>query len=568
LDANDLAVRLAAAPGDVELIELLAKGQEHKRLLQLLALAKKPSPDQVSVLTRVQAAAPGALRTVLGEPSAITGPSHDTGPTVAAAAAIAGVPARVEADVHDGEVSLPSLGTLRVPPLDSDGGVPPGRVTIEVSANNGRVTLGVCDSNETVDVAARSAAAMRWWEPLTRIATGRVAVLDVTLTTTAALRGIYGMPGDFCGAPADDWRPVIEAGWALLEAERPEHAAAIAAGVRTLVPVPPHPDGRSTSCTIDGVFGAVFLSLPPDPETFAVTLVHEFQHAKLSAALNLAPLHTAGTEAVYYAPWRRDPRPLGALLHGIYAHLAVAQFWDTHRRCATDRALFAHVQFARWRDDTWRACHGILGESAFTEAGKVFIAAVAAELEQLRGAHVPHEAADIAARIVLDDAVCWRLRNLQADPATANELAAAWMLQTPAELPPVETLVEQTSQAKPVARTRTLLMLQRTADTSEPASEADRLCGLGRFEAAADAYQQQIRHDPGDLGAWAGLAVSMPPQDPGHQALQQIPEVVAEIYRQANLTGAAQQSPLHLARWLTQGLPAERLGMLSASLSD
>ncbi|MBO0879500.1 MAG: hypothetical protein J2P17_03835 [Mycobacterium sp.] len=53
MDASDLATRLAAAPGDVELVELLTKGQESKRLLQLLALAKRSSTDQVSVLIRV-----------------------------------------------------------------------------------------------------------------------------------------------------------------------------------------------------------------------------------------------------------------------------------------------------------------------------------------------------------------------------------------------------------------------------------------------------------------------------------------------------------------------------------
>jgi len=79
LDASELATRLATAPGDVELVELLAKGQECKRLLQLLALAKKSSAEHVSVLTRVQRAAPAALRTVLRDPSAITGLGHDVG---------------------------------------------------------------------------------------------------------------------------------------------------------------------------------------------------------------------------------------------------------------------------------------------------------------------------------------------------------------------------------------------------------------------------------------------------------------------------------------------------------
>jgi hypothetical protein len=50
--------------------------------------------------------------------------------------------------------------------------------------------------------------------------------------------------------------------------------------------------------------------------------------------------------------------------------------------------------------------------------------------------------------------------------------------------------------------------------------------------------------------------------------LQQIPEVAAEIYRQANLPGPTRESPLHLARWLAQQLRAEQPRTLSAGLSD
>jgi hypothetical protein len=166
--------------------------------------------------------------------------------------------------------------------------------------------------------------------------------------------------------------------------------------------------------------------------------------------------------------------------------------------------------------------------------------------------------------------VCWRLRNFRADPATANKLATAWVLQIPTELPPAETTVGRTSQTGPDASARTLLTYRHMANSSksEPAAEADRLYGLGLFEKAVAAYQKRIQHDPGDLDAWAGLAVSSPAQDPGRQALRQIPEVVAEVYRQANLLGPPQEPPLHLARWLTRQLPAEHSATAPTGLPD
>ena len=58
----------------------------------------------------------------------------------------------------------------------------------------------------------------------------------------------------------------------------------------------------------------------------ASVLVHECQHAKLNAVLDLIPL-SRPDQARYYAPWREDPRPLGGLLHGAYAYLGVSDFW-------------------------------------------------------------------------------------------------------------------------------------------------------------------------------------------------------------------------------------------------
>ena len=50
-----------------------------------------------------------------------------------------------------------------------------------------------------------------------------------------------------------------------------------------------------------------------------MTLVHEFQHSKLSAMLDLVPLTDPDDHGRYFAPWRVDPRPLAGLLQGVYA---------------------------------------------------------------------------------------------------------------------------------------------------------------------------------------------------------------------------------------------------------
>lgn len=86
-------------------------------------------------------------------------------------------------------------------------------------------------------------------------------------------------------------------------------------------------DGSSRSGTARESVGALGLTRSASPADFVITMVHEFQHSKLSAVLDLVPLyHFGGTER-HCAPCRVAPRPISGLLQGVYAFLAVADTW-------------------------------------------------------------------------------------------------------------------------------------------------------------------------------------------------------------------------------------------------
>ena len=42
--------------------------------------------------------------------------------------------------------------------------------------------------------------------------------------------------------------------------------------------------------------------------TLALLLMHEFQHVKLGAVLDLYDLFDPDDKRLYHAPWRKDPR--------------------------------------------------------------------------------------------------------------------------------------------------------------------------------------------------------------------------------------------------------------------
>ncbi|NUT91031.1 MAG: hypothetical protein HOY78_03280, partial [Saccharothrix sp.] len=168
----------------------------------------------------------------------------------------------------------------------------------------------------------------------------------------------------------DSWHRSLAAAWRILSTDHPALAAEVAELVTVVTPMPASATG-TTSATVADAFGCVFLSPSPDPETLAVTLVHEAQHTKLVALMDLFPLLVPDRREVFYAPWREDPRPLAGLLHGTYAHLGVARFWRTRP------GLAAQTEYARWRQAAHTATETLLTSGGLTPTGHRFVTEMA-----------------------------------------------------------------------------------------------------------------------------------------------------------------------------------------------
>ncbi|MFF3401509.1 HEXXH motif-containing putative peptide modification protein [Streptomyces sp. NPDC002659] len=175
------------------------------------------------------------------------------------------------------------------------------------------------------------------------------------------------MPGPLGEELLRRWEGALAEAWCVLAHRHPWYAEALSAGLSTLVPLRPRPDGTSVSSAVRRGYGAIGVSLPPDPERLALALVHEFLHVQLGALLDLVPLHGPDSGARYHAPWRPDPRPAGALLQGTYAHLGVSDFWRA------ESGPYAREQYAHWRERTLGAADTLLGSGELTCDGRVFV---------------------------------------------------------------------------------------------------------------------------------------------------------------------------------------------------
>ena len=131
------------------------------------------------------------------------------------------------------------------------------------------------------------------------------------------------------------WLSTLEEAWFLIDSCSSLLASEIFIGVQSLVPVHSHAIDIHRSQTFREIPGLLILSWMSDTSVIVEALVHEYHHHKLNALLNLDPIIVEGSpEAIYYSPWRDDPRPLSGILQGIYVFQAVLEFG--HKILKTD----------------------------------------------------------------------------------------------------------------------------------------------------------------------------------------------------------------------------------------
>ncbi|MEV6176325.1 FxsB family cyclophane-forming radical SAM/SPASM peptide maturase [Streptomyces sp. NPDC052015] len=237
-----------------------------------------------------------------------------------------------------GVVTLPTVGRLLLP----DPASRPPAGTVPVVADDGGVRRA--DGGTAV------------WEPVRRLAVGgitlRLAHADDHRPTgaggdrrpatwrtetggtgtgrTDAGRTVAGragtIPTDAGGTGTgrtEAWQRSLEAAWGILSPRQPHLAAALAAGVSTVVAV----DGEPAEDAPRPPFGALALPLSAPPEDLALALAREWQYAKFAALRDLYDLGGAGRDA----------------LRRAYVRLAVARAWRA-RPGDADRERAAHWQ--------------------------------------------------------------------------------------------------------------------------------------------------------------------------------------------------------------------------------
>ena len=435
---NDVFGALAAGGGGVRALHHLAAAQYSKHMLLLrgvVATAEAvghpqaaPARHAYDLLADIQEQAPGDVDSVLRHPAvgewawrtlralhgggAMVGAEPGRFAALAAAAAIRSrTPCTLDVPATSGVVTLPSLGVATLPGC--------GRAAIVRCAADG---AAVFSAGGRVRVPADPDESAPGWRPLPHIV---AEASGMTLRLLIDDLDPFRMPVTADVAPrltAEDigwWRTALREAWTLLVRYHPAMAEEIAAATRVLTPLTPPPEGQVSASSRE-TFGTVALSAPPDARSFALTLCHEVQHAKLTAVIDIVALTQPDDGRRWYAPWRDDPRPIGALLQGGYAFLGVSGFWHRQRRHEDDdAAILAHSEFVRWRAACQLVVDSLLASGRLTPAGGQFVAGMAQTLRGWEDEPVLPVARMIAQQNAERHLGRWRLRN--GDSAAPSE---------------------------------------------------------------------------------------------------------------------------------------------------
>jgi uncharacterized protein len=293
----------------------------------------------------------------------------------AAAASRAGLRPRLTLRTPDGLLWLPTFGTVRVPPgtgtVRLDGRhleLPDRTLTLDAPRGEWPVMAGPLLAPRVIGVSAH----------------GTAPPLSVVVEDGDVYRDVHGHPlqGRQTLRQLADWSDMLGNAWWVLTATVPERAAACAEFWSALVPLRPGRDRHGRSSSAREAYGAVAVAPERDPVRLAEIAVHETAHIAFAALADLIDLVDSSDRTRHRVGWRPDLRPVGAVLTGTYAHLAVLEFW--RRRARDPRGAGAREAASRLHRHGLHVAEALAkldGHPALTPLGARFVE------------HMAHEAA-------------------------------------------------------------------------------------------------------------------------------------------------------------------------------
>jgi uncharacterized protein len=239
----------------------------------------------------------------------------------------------------------------------------PGVGAVAWPSDNERIAvLQVHDGRVVVD-------GVRRWLPTRQLDAGELRGL--VIEDLDPFRDCYDWPATarLSTSQWQAWQRGLANAEQILAEAVPSYLDVVAEGLSAVVPLRVAP-GTERAATARQAFGSVAIALPATDDILAELLLHEFQHVKLNALTELHPMVSSNVRPMLLrVPWRPDPRPVTAALHGVYAFLATMSL----RRTIGPRQRYLH-----YRSWVLAVTESLLATHALTVDGERFVAGIAA----------------------------------------------------------------------------------------------------------------------------------------------------------------------------------------------
>jgi HEXXH motif-containing protein len=401
MTADDFA-GLAGCHPSPSALRVLRDGQVSRRLLMLMSVAeaaRRSAPEfweargaaAWELCNRARRADVRAFEDVLLHPhvgvwlgrclralndaghAAPAGGDLDRLPGLAAAAALrAGLRPHLTLPAPGSLVWLPTLGVVRL-----SGDVAEACLRGDVLDPGGR-------SPAIGERGERAAHDVTWCAPrrITVSGPGGAPPLSVVLEDTDPYRDAHGhpvSPGQTAGE-VHAWQTSVASAWNVVTRLVPERAAACARLWTALVPLRPPWTGRGVSSSAREAYGAIAASFAADPVRLAETVVHESAHIAFGALADLTDLADPADRTLQRVGWRKDARPVGSVLTGTHAHLAVLEFWRRRgQELSGAQARAARARLHHYGAQVVDALRILQAHPALTPMGAHFVSVMADE---------------------------------------------------------------------------------------------------------------------------------------------------------------------------------------------
>lgn len=185
------------------------------------------------------------------------------------------------------------------------------------------------------------------------------------------------------------WQATLECALDLIQRNPVAHEL-VDKFVTYLVPLEQGGEVRNLSFSARSLPGVIFKNNELTPHLIGETLVHEADHQFFYAIDRIGAMWTTDVtlqKAVYYSPWRDDPRPLDGILRGLSSFARVSHYYTTlltEEVLQPADQLAAGVVLAKRLGEAEIALRTVVGSEDLSDFGSAYVEDIEAVLRRVR----------------------------------------------------------------------------------------------------------------------------------------------------------------------------------------